>query len=148
MLDITSKAVKDTAELELLDADDEPMFDREVRTREDEEAANRCSITLYGPGSKVYEEAENERQNTMMELAGKKGGKIKFSAEQRRQMDATFYARLTKSFNHFNYPAGEDVSGFDLFKAAYLDGSVGFIRAQVAQFLGDWGNFKAGSKTS
>lgn len=136
MLNIKSKAVSETGVLELLDADDEPLID---------DKGNRCSITLYSPGSKAFGEADAERQNRIMVLMASRPGKMKLSAEERRQMDAQFCARITASFNHFDYPTDEKLTGFEMFKAAYLDREIGFILSQVDKFIGDWGNFKTGS---
>lgn len=138
MLNMKTKAVAETGTLELLDADDEELLDAET--------GNRASITLHGPGSKVYEKADNERQNTLLTIIQGKGGKAKVSSEQQRQMDATFYARVTSSFNNWTHrDDNAPASGFDDFKEAYLDSSIGFIPAQVRTYLGDWGNFKKGS---
>lgn len=137
MFDIMSKAVSETGTIELLDADDEPLFG---------EKGNRSSITLYGPGSKVYEEADNERQNKLLEIMQRRPGKTKISTEDRRQMDTTFYARITASFNNFSF--GKDLSGFEMYKAAYLERRIGFILDQVVKYLGDWGNFKPKSDGS
>lgn len=134
MLNIKTKAVAETGTLELLDADDEALFD---------EAGNRASITLHGPGSKVYEKAENERNQALLEILQSKGGKGKVSAEQAKQLDATFWARLTTSFNNWTHKDDNSpATCFDDFKEAYLDSSIGFIQAQVRGFLGNWGNFK------
>lgn len=137
MLNIKTKAVAETGVLELVDADDEPLFD---------EKGNRCTITLYSPGSKVYEEADNERQNRLLEIMQRRPGKTKVSAEDRRQMNATFFARVTASFDHWTYDP--KLSGFEMLKAAYMDPSIGFIVRQVDLHLGDWGNFKQGSAES
>lgn len=148
MLDMTTKAVADTGLLELNDVDDEPLFDRPARTDDELKEAKRCSITLYSPGTRVYQEAEAERQNRLSELVMKKSGKFKISAEERRQLDAVFHARVTASFNHWTYPVGDGVSGFEMFKTAYLDARIGFIEDQVRKYIGDWGNFKKSSPAS
>lgn len=145
MYDITLKAVSETGTVDITDADGDPMFDREVVTEEDRKAANRLSVTLYGPGSRVHEQAEAERQNSYVALSLKRGGKFKASAEEQADIDSTFYARVTKSFNHWTLPpedGAEQLAGFDMFKATYLRGTLGFIKAQVKTYLGDWGNFK------
>lgn len=135
MLDLKSKAVAETGTLDLDDADGEALFDGD----------NRCSITFYSPGSRVYAEADAERQNRMMELVAKKGGKMKLSAEERRQLDAQFLAKVTASFNHLDYRTEDKLTGYEMFKAAYLDREVGFIADQGHKFLSDWGNFTAKS---
>jgi hypothetical protein len=131
MLNIKTKAVSETGIVELNDVDEEALFDAE---------GNRCSITLCSPGSREYAEADAERQNRVTTLMMTRPGKAKVSAEERRQIDAQFYSRITKSFNHWEYDGA--LSGQEQFKAAYLDNSIGFIKEQLAQYVGDWGNFK------
>jgi hypothetical protein len=131
MLNIKTKAVDETGTVELNDVDEEALFD---------EQGNRCSITAFSPGTREYAEADAERQNRITTLMMTRPGKAKISAEERRQIDAQFYSRITKSFNHWEYDPL--LSGQDQFKAAYLDNSIGFIKEQFAQWLGDWGNFK------
>ncbi len=52
MFDITTLAATDTSTVELVGGDDAPLFD---------EKGKRLSITVYGPGSKVYQRAHGSR---------------------------------------------------------------------------------------
>ena len=54
MFDITTLAATDTSTLELVGADDAPLFD---------DKGKPLSITVYGPGSKVYQRAQARQQN-------------------------------------------------------------------------------------
>ena len=46
------------------------------------------------------------------------------------------------SFNNFAY---KELTGNEMFKAAYLDTTIGFISEQVNKAIGDWANFTQGS---
>lgn len=138
MFDITKTAVEETAVCELNNADDAPLIG-------DDKA--QCTIVLYGPGSEPYAKAEAKRQNRLLERLRKKG-KTEMSPEEQRGEQAEFLASITVSFNHFSYPPAGDATGKDLFRALYMDRSVGFITDQVQKFVGDWGNFTGSSATS
>ena len=127
MFDISTLAVKDTFVLELENSDGERLVD---------EAGNPRSITVYGLGSKQYQEAQAKRNLALLEFM-KKGNKKGNSYEQRK-LDAEFLATCTASFNNFAY---KDFTGYEMFKAAYLDASIGFISDQVNKAIGDWANF-------
>jgi hypothetical protein len=53
------------------------------------------------------------------------------SAEEQRAEQAEFLAAITVSFNGFGYPPAGEATGKDLFRALYMDRSVGFITDQV-----------------
>lgn len=54
MFDITKLAATETSTLELVGGDDAPLYD---------DRGLRLSITVYGPGSKVYQRAHPSRPN-------------------------------------------------------------------------------------
>jgi hypothetical protein len=136
--DITKTAVVETGDCELTGPDEAPMID---------ESNKQCSITLYGPGSAPYAAAEAKRQNRLLERLRRKG-KAEMSAEEQRGEQADFLSAITVSFNGFAYPPAGEATGKDLFRALYMDRSVGFITDQVQKFVGDWGNFTGSSATS
>lgn len=138
MFDITKTAVIETANCELTGPDEAPMM---------ADTTTQCSITVYGPGSDPYAKAEAKRQNRLLERLRRKG-KAEMSADEQRGEQAEFLAAITVSFNGFDYPPAGEASGKDLFRALYMDRSVGFITDQLQKFVGDWGNFTGSSATS
>jgi hypothetical protein len=132
--DISSLAVKETAVIELENPNGDPLTN---------EAGEAISITVYGPGSKQFQKASGVRNRAILEYV-RKGGK-KMKDDEQRELDAEFLATCTASFNGFVY---KDYTGYEMFKAAYLDPSIGFISEQVNKAIGDWANFtKASDKT-
>jgi hypothetical protein len=127
MFDISKLAAKDTATIELDGPDGEPL---------ENEKGERLSITVFGPGSKQFQKAQGVRNRAILDYV-RKGGK-KMKDDEQRELDAEFLASCTASFNNFVY---KDMSGYDQFKAAYLDATIGFISEQVNKSIGDWGNF-------
>ena len=127
MLDISTLAVKETTLIEINGPDGEPLVD---------EAGNRVSITVYGPGSKPYQRAQGVRNRAILE-AVRRGAKKMNDAEQ-REVDADFLASCTAAFNNFAY---KDLQGPEAFKAAYMDISIGWMAEQVNKAIGDWENF-------
>jgi hypothetical protein len=137
MFDISSTAVQDQSDLLLNDAEDAPLFG--------EDKNKQLSITVYGPGSEVFERAAAKRQNRLMERLKRKG-KVDMSAEEQRAEQAEFLSAITISFNGFTW--GEGLEGQPMFRGLYMDRKLGFITDQVQRFVGDWGNFSGKSAMS
>lgn len=134
MFDISKLAVKETTVIELETPDGEPLLDENGKV---------LSVTVYGPGSKQFQRAQGKRNRAILEYV-RKGGK-KMKDDEQRELDAEFLADCTASFNGFVY---KDLTGYDMFKAAYLDPSIGFIAEQVNKAIGDWANFTNKSATT
>jgi hypothetical protein len=135
MFEITTLAAKDTFTLELLNANDEPLFDQEGKP---------LSITVYGPGSKAYANAQAARNQRMLDRVAKKG-KTKLNAEEQTAENVNFLAACTVSFNGWAYHGKADAQAI---AAAYADTSLGFIADQVSRAVNDWANFTSSSLTS
>lgn len=127
MFDISKLGVKETTVVELDGVDGEPLVN---------DKGVRCTITVYGPGSKQYQKAQGVRNRAILEYV-RKGGKKMKDADQ-RELDAEFLASCTASFNGFGY---KDLTGYEMFKALYADQTIGFIAEQVNKEIGDWENF-------
>lgn len=134
MFDISKLAVKETAVIELETPDGEPLLDENGKV---------LSVTVYGPGSKQFQRAQGKRNRAILDHV-RKGGK-KMKDEEQRELDAEFLADCTASFNGFVY---KDLTGYEMFKAAYLDPAIGFIAEQVNKAIGDWANFTNKSATT
>lgn len=132
MFDISKLAVKETSTIELESPDGEALTN---------DAGDAMSITVYGPGSKQYQKAQGVRNRAILEHV-RKGGK-KMKDDDQRELDAEFLASCTASFNGFGY---KDLTGYEMFKGAYLDPAIGFIAEQVNKAIGDWANFTKGSE--
>jgi hypothetical protein len=131
MFDITTLSAAETSTVELLGGDDAPLYD---------DKGKPLSITVYGPGTKVYQKAQSRQQNQLMDKI-KRRGKMDQSAEEKGIEQAEFLAACTVSFNGFSYPLADGIDGEALFRKAYADPSIGFIAAQVAAHINDWANF-------
>ena len=138
MFDITQLSANETSTVELVGGDDEPLYD---------DKGARLSITVYGPGTKVYQRAQARQQNLIMDKL-KKRGRMDQSAEEKALEQAEFLAACTVSFNGFTYPPADGLDGQDLFRKAYADPSIGFIATQVAAHINDWANFTKSSAAS
>lgn len=131
MFDISTLAVNDTTIIELESPTGDPLTN---------DKGDALSVTVYGPGSKQFHRAQSVRNRAILEYV-KKGGKKMKDGEQ-RELDAEFLASCTVSFNGFTY---KDLTGYEMYKAAYLDTAIGFISEQVNKAIGDWANFTQGS---
>lgn len=135
MFDITTLSAADTSIVELVGGDDAPLYD---------DKGQRLSITVYGPGTKIYQRAQSRQQNLLVDKI-KKRGKMDQSAEEKLAEQAEFLAACTVSFNGFTYPPAEGIEGAALFRKAYEDPAIGFIAAQVSNHINDWANFTKSS---
>lgn len=131
MFDVSKLAVSATSIIELEDPSGEPLIN---------DSGEVISVTVYGPGSKQFQKASGVRNRAVLDYI-RKGGK-KMKDDEQRELDAEFLASCTVSFNGFVY---KDLTGVEMFKAAYLDPSIGFIAEQVNKAIGDWSNFTQGS---
>ncbi len=126
MLDIKKFSVNSTADIHLRGSDNKLLYD---------EQNNPVTITIHGPGSKEFSNAQAVRNLAMLEQLRNKGTK---RADNTLEENAKFLASLTISFNNFQY--GE-LTSFEQYKAFYLDTSLGFFAEQVNEELNDWSNF-------
>lgn len=131
MFDVSKLAVSATSIIELEDPNGEQLIN---------DSGEVISVTVYGPGSKQFQKASGVRNRAVLDYI-RKGGK-KMKDDEQRELDAEFLASCTVSFNGFVY---KDLTGSEMFKAAYLDPSIGFIAEQVNKAIGDWSNFTQGS---
>lgn len=132
-MDIRKFAVEETSIIELMTSDDKPMVGDDGKP---------MTVTVYGPGSKPYANAQAAQQNRMIDKL-KKRGKTDQSAEEKAREQAEFLAGCTKEFSaNIEY---DGLQGEALFRAVYADASIGFIAEQVGKHLGDWANFTSGS---
>lgn len=126
-MDIRKLAVAQTSKLHLRDANDELLFSE----------GNPVTVTLYSPGTKQYARARTDQSNRMMDKLKRKG-KANQTAEQRAEESAQFLADCTESFENIKY---DGLEGKALFKAVYMDNSIGFVVDQVDKHISDWSNF-------
>ncbi len=131
MFDISKLAVDETAVIELESPDGEPLTNDQGQT---------LSVTVYGPGSKQFQKAQGTRNRAVLDFV-RRGGK-KMKDDEQRELDADFLSACTVSFNGFTY---KELTGYEMFKGAYLDPAIGFIAEQVNKAIGDWANFTKGS---
>lgn len=138
MFDITRKRAAETAKIDLTDGDGAPLLD---------DAGNRLSVTLCGPGSRIWQQADAERSRRQAIRAEKNPRKIASAiADHRKEDEIDFLVAITVSFNGWTYP-GEYASQRDMFRAAYSDDSIGFIRDQLSREGNDWSAFSATGST-
>jgi len=138
MFDITKVRALETAQIDLVKGDGSPLYDDE---------GNVLSVTVHGPGSKLWQQADAERNRRRTVRIEKNRGKISAALENAREDEIDFLTAVTASFNGWSYP-GEFASPRDMFRAAYADDTIGYIRDHVHKEAVDWSVFTRGSATS
>lgn len=138
MFDINSIAAVETSVLHLRNGADELLFDSDK---------NPVTVTVYGPGSRAYADAQAKAQNRAIERLKKKG-KLDQSAEEKAQEQAELLAACTVSFNNFGGAKNDGTSSQADFLKVYADPKLGFVAQQVQAHIGDWAHFTGGSATS
>lgn len=136
--DITKKRASETAKIDLVNGDGTPLMDDEGK---------QLSVTVHGPGSKVWQQADAERNRRRTVRVEKNRGKISAAVDYTGGDDVDFLVSVTVSFNGWEYP-GEFSSQREMFKAAYADDTIGYIRDHVAKEAGSWEAFTNGSATA
>lgn len=143
MFDITKKRAVDTAEIELVEADGSPLYD---------DKGNRLTVTICGPGTKTWQQADAERSRRKVVRVEKNRGKLSAAVDGADKDEIDFLCAVTVSFNGWEYPHpekdGKWPSQRDMFHAAYSDSTIGYIRDHVSKEANDWSAFTAGSKSA
>jgi len=143
MSSLTKYRMAETGVLHLKDAEDALMYADGADGKPD--LTKPMRIRLYGPGSKQYARALNERQNHNVDLLKRKG-KTKESAEEAARTNAEFLAGCTQGFENIESDSG--TTGEALWMETYTDQGLSFIRDQVAAFLNETSNFSTPSTKS
>jgi len=139
MFDITKKRALETAKIDLTDGEGAPLLDDD---------GNRLSVTLCGPGSKTWQQADAERSRKQASRAEKNPRRIASTIiDHRRDDEIDFLVAITVSFNGWVYP-GDFPSQKDMFRAAYADDSIGYIRDQLAVEGNGWSAFNRSASTA
>jgi hypothetical protein len=106
---------------------------------------------MYGPGSKVWADAQAEMQRKRTERVRESEGNITAALEGGEADQNDFLATVTVSFDGWEYPApkGEKwPAAREMFIACYSDKGLGFIRDQLWSEVNSWGSFMPGSAKS
>jgi uncharacterized protein YccT (UPF0319 family) len=136
-MDIRKFAAADTSTLHLRDGSDELMYADDAKTKP-------ITVTVYGPGSRQYQEAQSRNQNRAIDKLKSKGKTVQ-TADDKLADQADFLASITVGFENLDY---DKLSGHALSLAVYSDPSIGFIAQQVSAHAGEWSHFTKGSAKS
>src|SRR5688572_11609738 len=138
--DITKRRASETAQIDLVTGEGAPLIDDEGKT---------LSVTVHGPGSKVWQAADAERSRRRTLRVEKNRGRLTAALENAKEDDLDFLAAVTVSFNGWAYPHPEADTPWpsqrDMFRAAYADDTIGYIRDHVLKEASDWSAFTRGS---
>lgn len=137
MFDITRKRVAETATIELKGPDGGALTD---------DAGEVLSVTVHGPGSRVWQQANADVNRTRAARLRKAGGRIENAVEHARDDQIELLTKVTVAFNGWEYPGAG--TGPAMWRAAYADDTIGFIRDQVFNEVNDWAAFTTGSAAS
>jgi len=138
-MDVSKLLVADTAAIHVKNAAGEPLYADDARTQP-------VRIIAHGPGSPAYALVESRQTARALKRMNDNEGKMTApTAEEALAERAEDLATLTVRFEHLE--DGEK-SGDELFRSVYGNPKLGFIAAQFAKFLKDWGNFQIGPVAS
>lgn len=137
--DITKKRVSETGVIELKGPDGAPLLDDD---------GNVLSVTVSGPGSKVWQQANSEMNRKRAERLRKNNNRIEAALDNAKDDQVDFLVRVTVSFNGWEYPVEKGGTTADMHRAAYSDDTIGYIREHVFTEVTDWSAFTKGSVTN
>jgi len=133
--DITRKRALETGRIELKAGDGSPLTDDD---------GNPLAVTVHSPGSKVWQQANADKNRKQAERLRKAGGRAEAMLDNAIEDQVDFLVRVTISFDGWEYP-GKWPAEPEMFRAAYADSSLGFIRDHVWAEVNDWSAFTSGS---
>lgn len=134
MFDITKKRAAETAEIKLKNGDGSIM------TGED---GNALTVTVSGPASKTWAQANAEMSRKRAKRMQDGGGKIAAALEDATPDQIEFLCRVTVKFNgDIEHPDAKNKG--DLPRAIYSDDSLGFLRDQIYSECNSWEAFTQG----
>lgn len=136
--DITKKRAAETAKIELETGEGMPLTDDE---------GNVLSVTVNGPGSKIWQRADADRNRKRTARIQKNKNNLAAAIEGGKDDEVEFLTSITISFNGWEYPAPEGEewpSKADMFRAAYSDDGIGYIRDHVHKEANSWEAFTKG----
>lgn len=143
--DVSTVEVSDTFDVEILHPKtQDPMIVGGETTEDPETGAKKTTggkpmtVTVFGPGSKVFKAAQSVQSNRAI-ARFKAKGKGESTPEEDAANTARFLSACTVSFNNFGYKGME--AGREMFRALYLDPKMGWLTEQVNKEMGDWSNF-------
>lgn len=102
-------------------------------------------VTVYGPGSEQYRNAQQAAKRRIMELLkqSSEDGKPGTLTDDERSADAAeLLADLVVDITGFDF---EGQSQRDYLRDLFADQSCGYITNQINEFAGDWANFYKGA---
>lgn len=134
--DITKKRAAETARVELVNGDGSQLLDDDGKV---------LAVTVFGPGSKRWQQADAERSRKRTQRIEKNRGKISAALEGGAEDEVDFLVSITVSFDGWEYP-GDFGTPRDMFHAAYKDDGIGYIRDHVHKEANDWSVFTSGSQ--
>lgn len=143
MFDITKKRAAETAEIELVTGEGAPLYGDDLQ--------KPLSVTAFGPGSKQWQQADAERARRRTLRIEKNRGRLTAALDHAREDEIDFLVAVTISFNGWNYPGQDGAQWPDqkaMFRAAYSDDTIGYIRDHVSKEVSGWEAFTKGSATS
>jgi hypothetical protein len=141
--DITRKRALETGLIDLVNGDGSPLYDDD---------GNVLSVTVHGPGSKLWQQADAERRRRLAVKLERNQNKISSIVGDARSDEVDFLCAVTVSFNGWEYPHPEAATGGrwptprDMFRAAYMDDTIGYIRDHVHKEANEWSSFMGASR--
>lgn len=137
--DITKKRALESAPIDLVNGDGSPLLD---------DNGNQLTVTVFGPGSKRWQQADADRNRKRTARIEKNRGRLAAALENAKADEVDFLVSITISFDGWAYPPPEGsppwATSADMFRACYEDDKLGFIRDHVHATANNWENFTKG----
>jgi len=103
----------------------------------------KVGIDLYGPGSPQFAQVEERISARVIKRMKDNDNQVSAVPIEERRANATEdMVALTAAFHNIEHDGPEGpLTGAALYSAVYSDPALGWIKAQVDKFVGDWGKF-------
>lgn len=135
-VNILEKCVAEVSDLPVKNVDGSPMLDA---------AGTPVTVTVFGPGTKVWQVADATRRRKAMKRTREANGKIEAALDNNDEDSIEFLCTIVKRFNNLEFPGAqgdkETVAG------VFNEPKLGYIRDHLMEDTRNWENFTKASQS-
>lgn len=125
-INVLNKLAAEISDVPIKEMDGSPMLD---------ENNNPATATMFGPGSKIWQVANDAARRKLLRRAREANGKLE-AATETSEDKVEFLCAIIKRFNGLELP-----NEADQVRAILSHPLCGYIRDQLAEAAGNWENF-------
>lgn len=135
-VNILEKCVAEVSDLPVKNVDGSPMLDA---------AGAPVTVTVFGPGTKVWQVADATRRRKAMKRTREANGKIEAALDNNDEDSIEFLCTIVKRFNNLEFPGAQGDK--ETVAAVFNEPKLGYIRDHLMEDTRSWENFTKASQS-